>query len=99
MDVLLNTEDIVLEYLDSLSLETQKAIQLEQDIISTFTHDAEQEMKDALWDLVRWNLNYSSVLEKLKEKLGDLDTDDESVSDTESEEEDEELEEEQEDPN
>jgi len=96
MDVLQNTEDIVLEYLDSLSLETQKAIQLEQDIISTFTYDAEQEMKDSLWDLVRWNLNYSSVLEKLKEKLGDLDTDDESVSDTESEtEEEEELE----DPN
>lgn len=85
MDILQSIEDVVLEYLDTLPIETQKGIQFEQDIPNTFTYDAEQEMKDALWDLVSSNLNYSSILERLKEKVEESEEVESTDIDSESE--------------
>jgi hypothetical protein len=92
MDTIVLTETIILHYLKSLPIADQRNIMNGNDILFAIEEDAETEIMHEVWNDIKNNLSYKSILTKLKLHLSNM-----PESDSEEEEEVEEEEEEVED--
>jgi len=70
MDILKETEDVLVDYLCDLPNEQVRDINDWDDVFnSALTMDAEEELKEHIWQLIKYNLNIKSVVERIKEDL------------------------------
>lgn len=70
MDVLKETEDLLVDYLCDLPNEDVREINDWDDVFHTaLTYDAEEELRDRIWELIKYNLDIKSVIERVKEDL------------------------------
>lgn len=86
------TEGILYDYIiQILPLEEIKEIHNGDDIINSLSSDAEEDIKERVWELIKEELNYKSIVEAVKDWLrNNTNT---SEDDSEEEEEDEDSEE------
>jgi len=86
-DILGEVEQMLAEYIIQMcSREEKKDIWNGADILNALAMDAEEEVKDRIWFLVKGALNWQEVVSKVKDDLA-LDPESESESETEDEEE------------
>jgi hypothetical protein len=92
-DILGEVEQMLAEYIIQMcSREEKKDIWNGADVLNALTMDAEEEVKDRIWFLVKGALNWQEVVSKVKDDLA-LDPESQSESETEDEEEEQEEEE------
>lgn len=91
-DILDEVEQMLAEYIIQMcSRKEKKDIWNGSDVLNALTMDAEEEVKDRIWFLVKGALNWQEVVSKVKDDLA-LEPESQSESETEDEEEDEEEE-------
>ncbi len=84
-DILGEVEQMLAEYIIQMcSREEKKDIWNGSDVLNALAMDAEEEVKDRIWFLVKGALNWQEVVSKVKD---DLALEPESESETEDEEE------------
>jgi len=86
MDILAEAEDLIYDWIMFLPIEDQQLIHNGADVIECINEEAEEEIKEQLWDSIKNSLSYRSILNRLTLHLN-------SVVETQSEEEEEENEE------
>jgi len=92
-DILGEVEQMLAEYIIQMcSREEKKDIWNGADVLNALTMDAEEEVKDRVWFLVKGAVNWQEVVSKVKDDLA-LDPESQSESETEDEEEEQEEEE------
>ena len=83
-------EDLFLEYIKTLPIHDQKQIHSGYDFINSLTPDAEEDLKEEIWSRIKYNVNYTRLLDALanhlKYILPDSPSDDEDTEESESEE-------------
>lgn len=62
-------EEILLQFLKTLSIPEQKEIRDGQDILFALTNDAEEDIKEEIWNRIRSSINYISVAQRLQDDL------------------------------
>jgi len=62
-------EDFFLIFLMSLPYAERKEIWNGADCMNALTCDAEEDLKEEAWKLIKYSLNYSSIVERLKEQM------------------------------
>lgn len=88
--ILDEVEQMLAEYIIQMcSREEKKEIWNGEDILNALSMDAEEEVKDRIWFLVKGAVNWQTVVDKVKD---DLATEPESESESESDNEEEEEE-------
>ena len=91
-DILGEVEQMLAEYIIQMcSREEKKEIWNSSDVLNALAIDAEEEVKDRIWFLVKGAVNWQEVVSKVKDDLA-LEPESQSESETEDEEEDEEEE-------
>lgn len=83
MDTIVLAENIILHYLKSLPIADQRNIKDGNDILFAIEEDAETEIMNEVWNDIKNNLSYKSILTKLKLYLHNIP---ESESESENEE-------------
>lgn len=92
-DILGEVERMLAEYIIQMcSREEKKEIWNGADVLNALAMDAEEEVKDRIWCLVKGAVNWQEVVCKVKDDLA-LEPESESESETENEEEDDEKDE------
>jgi len=86
--VLDEAEDIIYQWIMALPEEDQRSLHNGADIINSITTDAEEDIKNELWEIIKNSLSYRSILHRLVIHLNE-------IIETQSVSEDEELEEEE----
>ena len=83
-------EDLFLEYIKTLPICDQRQIHCGYDFINSLTPDAEEDLKEEIWSRIKYNVNYTRLLDALanhlKYILPDSPSDDEDTEESESEE-------------
>jgi len=62
-------EELLLQFLKTLSIPEQKEIHNGQDILSALTNDAEEDLKEEIWNRIRNSINYIRVAQRLQDDL------------------------------
>jgi hypothetical protein len=64
------TEETLYDYVTNiLSVEDSRNIHNGNDILNSLSHDAEEDLKERVWDLVKQELNYKNIVELVHEWL------------------------------
>jgi hypothetical protein len=88
MNVVRDVEQILFDYIKILPIYDVKDIHNGQDIFNALHPDAEQDIKDVLFDLIKQELDYTHIIDNIKDWLKDQS--ESIIEDSEDEEEDEE---------
>jgi hypothetical protein len=86
MNVVRDIEQILFDYIKLLPIYDIKNIHNGQDIFNALHPDAEQDIKDVLFDLIKQELDYRYIIDNIKDWLKNQS--DSVIEDTEDEEED-----------
>lgn len=86
MNVIRDMEQILFDYVKLLPIYDIKDIHNGQDIFNALHPDAEQDIKDVLFDLIKQELDYKYIIDNIKDWLKNQS--DSLIEDTEDEEED-----------
>ena len=86
MNVVRDIEQILFDYIKLLPIYDIKNIHNGQDIFNALHPDAEQDIKDVLFDLIKQELDYRYIIDNIKDWLKNQS--DSLIEDTEDEEED-----------
>lgn len=86
MNVVRDIEQILFDYIKLLPIYDIKDIHNGQDIFNALHPDAEQDIKDVLFDLIKQELDYRYIIDNIKDWLKNQS--DSLIEDTEDEEED-----------
>jgi len=81
-------EDLFLDYIKTLPIYDQRQIHCGSDFINSLTPDAEEDLKEEIWRRIKYNVNYTRLLDALYNHLKYILPDspsDEEDSDPESE--------------
>ena len=62
-------EEILLDYLKTLSIPDQKEIHSGQDILAALTNDALEDIKEEIWNRIQNSINYISIAQRLQDDL------------------------------
>ena len=90
------TEETLYDYVRTLSVEDVREIHNGSDILNSLSPDAEEDLKERVWELVKQELNYRNIVELVYEWLENQpeeeieeenQTEEESISDNDSEDE------------
>ena len=63
------TEETLYDYVTNLPVEDAREIHNGNDILNSLSHDAEEDLKDRVWELVKQELNYRGIVELVQEWL------------------------------
>ena len=63
------TEETLYDYVRTLSVEDAREIHNGSDILNSLSPDAEEDLKERVWDLVKQELNYRNIVELVYEWL------------------------------
>jgi len=88
-DLLLDVEDMMHEWIISLPIEEVKEITNPGDVIASINEEAEDEMKNRLWELVKYEINFFSLIERLQNYTNNIKKVEDSETESEQEEEEE----------
>jgi len=80
-------ENMIFEWITMLPEEEQKKINSPFDVEATLNEEVEEEMKNALWEMLKNNLGYRGILLRLLQKFQDEESDDENIIQVDSEDE------------
>jgi hypothetical protein len=89
-DLLLDVEDMMHEWIISLPIEEVKEITNPGDVIASINEEAEEEMKNRLWELVKYEINFFSLIERLQNYTNNIKKVEDSETESEEENSDEE---------
>jgi hypothetical protein len=70
--ILDEAEDLVYDWIMTLPKEDQKNLHDGADIINCITNDAEEDLKNELWESIKNSLSYRSILNRLKNHLNEI---------------------------
>lgn len=87
MDVIDYAEDILYDFCLTLPIDDQKIIFDGSDILRLLTDDAEEEIKEEIWNFVKNEIKYALVVHQLKLYLKNHESDSDSESEQEQEQE------------
>ena len=62
-------EDLFLLFLKTLSIPDQKNIHNGQDILNALTYDAEEDLKNEIWAIIKYSTNYLLIAQTLQDDL------------------------------
>lgn len=88
--ILEEAEDLIFMWILNLPENDQKNLHNGADVINSITNDAEEDLKNELWQSIKNNLSYRSILNRLFIHLKDVVETESVVSSCEEEEEEEE---------
>lgn len=63
------TEETLYDYVTNLPVEDAREIHNGNDILNSLSHDAEEDLKERVWELVKQELNYRGIVELVQEWL------------------------------
>ena len=63
------TEETLYDYVRTLSVEDVREIHNGSDILNSLSPDAEEDLKERVWELVKQELNYRGIVELVQEWL------------------------------
>jgi len=86
-DLLLDVEDMMHEWIISLPIEEVKEITTPCDVIASINEEAEEEMKNRLWELVKYEINFFALIERLQNYTNNIKKVEDSETESEQEEE------------
>jgi hypothetical protein len=88
--VLDEAEDMIYQWIMTLPEEDQRSLHNGADIINCITEDAEEDIKNELWEIIKNSLSYRSILHRLVVHLDEV-IETQSLSEDDEEEEEEEY--------
>jgi len=62
-------EDLFLLFLKTLPIPDQKNIHNGQDILNALTYDSEEELKNEIWNIIKYSTNYLRIAKTLQDDL------------------------------
>jgi len=86
-DLLLDVEDMMHAWIISLPIDEVKEITNPGDVIASINEEAEEEMKNRLWELVKYEINFFSLIERLQNYTNNIKKVEDSETESEQEEE------------
>ena len=72
MDILEEAEDLIYDWIMTLPEEDQRNLHNGADIIECITNDAEEDIKNELWESIKNSLRYRSILDRLVIYLNEI---------------------------
>jgi hypothetical protein len=63
------TEETLYDYVRTLSVEDAREIHNGSDILNSLSPDAEEDLKERVWELIKQELNYRGIVELVQEWL------------------------------
>jgi hypothetical protein len=72
MEILDEAEDLMYTWIMMLPIAEQRQIHNGSDIINCIDEEAEQDMKDAVWESIKNSLSYRSILNRLNIHLNTI---------------------------
>lgn len=87
MDYEEEVENMIFEWITMLPADEQKMIKSPFDIEAVLNEEVEDEMKNALWEMLKNNLGYRGILLRLLQKFQDEESDEEDIVQVDSEDE------------
>jgi hypothetical protein len=82
-------EDLFLLYLKTLPIKDQKEINSGADVINSLTPDAEEDLKEEIWNRIKYNVDYITIILNLHDYhrhiLPDSEDEEEVITDNETE--------------
>jgi hypothetical protein len=89
MEILDEAEDLMYTWIMMLPIDEQRQIHNGSDIINCIDEEAEQDMKDAVWESIKNSLSYRSILNRLNIHLNNIietpgDSEEEVITDNEN---------------
>jgi hypothetical protein len=87
MEIIDETEDLIYIWIMTLPIAEQREIHNGSDIINCIDEEAEQEMKDVIWESIKNSISYMTILNRLNIHLNSIiKTPEESEEESEEEE-------------
>ena len=83
-NIIYESENILFDYImKCLTVKEMKELWIGRDILQSITYDAEEEIKNEVWEIIKQNLDYSNIIFKVKEHLKNVaDSSDEEDEET-----------------
>ena len=70
MEIIEETEDLIFKFvIECLDTEEQEQLECEDDIMQKMTTDHEEEIKDRLWYILKQEVNWRNILDRIKKHL------------------------------
>jgi len=70
--ILDEVEDHIFTWIMMLPVEEQREITNRSDVISCINEEAEQEIKDTIWELIKNSISYMTILHRLQSHLNNI---------------------------
>ena len=79
------------DWIISLPIDEVKEVMTPGDVIASINEEAEEEMKNRLWELVKYEVNFFALIERLQNYTNNIKKEEDSETESENEQEEEEY--------
>ena len=72
MNIITETETIIIDFLLEKPVEEVRELETFNDIFEVIDEESEEELKNHIWELIKYNLNIQDILDRMKKELPPL---------------------------